>query len=159
MTNPKPQVAQSVFEFRVQNLHLCMPLTEVSRTLQMVALQALPLAPDYLIGLLNYHGKSVPVFDLAIRLGLQRHEPYNLDTPIVICNHPQGLRGAIVDEVIGVTERYSDQIQQTELVGEAGTPLQGTFTDHNEIILLADMQRLLEIDAAVPLPATKNPES
>ena len=57
-----------VLVFHIGDDRYGLPLRVVRRVLPLVELKSLPLAPDAVAGLMNLHGESVPVIDLA-RIG------------------------------------------------------------------------------------------
>jgi chemotaxis-related protein WspB len=59
------------------------PIREI---IPFVELQALPHAPDFLAGMLNYHGAMVPVIDVTQLLSGDRSRPL-LSTRIIIVTH------------------------------------------------------------------------
>ncbi|MDP3086163.1 MAG: chemotaxis protein CheW, partial [Rubrivivax sp.] len=53
----------------LQSQRHVMALRHVERLLPLAALTALPMAPPALLGLLDLHGRPVPVLDLQVLLG------------------------------------------------------------------------------------------
>ena len=97
-----------VLHFVIQNMRLCVELQYVDKILPLVWLEAIPGSPLYFVGMINYAGKSVPVIDLAIRLGLNRSQSYSLDTPIILCSAGIHQTGMIVDKIISLTWADTD---------------------------------------------------
>src|SRR3954466_14758971 len=57
---------------RVGDRLLALPMATVGEVFRMVAMAArLPRAPRHCLGVVDHHGRLVPVFDLGARLGLQ----------------------------------------------------------------------------------------
>jgi chemotaxis signal transduction protein len=81
---------------------VALPLDRVTEVFQMVALaSAMPGAPRYCIGVVDWHGQLVPVFDLAARLGLcdARDGEALVDGHVVLVEDSVGRVGYAVDEV------------------------------------------------------------
>src|ERR1017187_1660807 len=100
----KVSSAQNTFQLlalKVANIQACIDLSNVERTFSLVDVKAMPGSAPYVVGILNHSGNSLPVIDLAIRLGLLS-APYQLDTPIMICTHEQKSIGVIVQDIVGV---------------------------------------------------------
>lgn len=70
-----------------------LPLRLVARVLPVAALKQVPLAPDYVAGLMDLHGEPVPVLDLS-RLAGFRPEQIWFDTRIILVDYPLGPEGA-----------------------------------------------------------------
>ncbi|QGZ41881.1 chemotaxis-related protein WspB [Pseudoduganella flava] len=83
-----------------------LPLAVIRRVLPLMALKAIPGAPDAVAGLMNLHGTGIPVIDVA-RLGGGAPAARHVDTRIVLADytapdgtlHPLGL---MVERVQGV---------------------------------------------------------
>ncbi|MCH9770139.1 MAG: chemotaxis protein CheW [Gammaproteobacteria bacterium] len=91
-----------MLQFHCQNQLFGIALSKILRVIHFSALQNIPGTPNYLAGLLNLHGQSLPVYDLALRLKLTESTAYTINTPIILCEHQQHRLGLIVDEIIGV---------------------------------------------------------
>jgi chemotaxis-related protein WspB len=63
-----------------------LPLASVVRVLPVAQLAPLPLAPDYVPGLLDLQGVPVPVIDLS-RLAGQAPEPVSYDTRVLLVDY------------------------------------------------------------------------
>lgn len=64
-----------------------LPLVSITRVLPAAALKQVPLAPDFVAGLLDLHGEPVPVIDLSRLAGLARAEVW-YDTRIILADYP-----------------------------------------------------------------------
>ena len=90
-----------VLVFKMGGAYACIDLGSVERTISLVAMQPMPGSAAYVAGIMNYAGTSLPVIDLAIRLGLPSGA-YTLDTPIMICVHENLRIALIVEDIIGI---------------------------------------------------------
>lgn len=99
-----------VLVFRMGGAYACVDLNSVERTISLVAMQPAPGSAAYVAGIMNYAGISLPVVDLAIRLGLPS-SAYTLDTPIVICVHEDKRIALIVEDIVGIDELKVGDLQ------------------------------------------------
>lgn len=76
-------------------------LRHIVRTFSLVALQALPDAAPYVAGIMDFRGTSLPVIDLAIRLG-QPSSAYTIHTPVILCTDNETQIGLIVPDILGI---------------------------------------------------------
>lgn len=106
---------------RAEGAAFALPIARVVEVARMVALAtAIPQAPRYCLGAIDYHGRLVPAIDLGARLGRRAPQPPEalLDARVVILARKSSdaagerklllereLLGLIVDEVRGVSER------------------------------------------------------
>jgi len=58
----------SLVIFRLDNQDDALHLTAVERVLRMVAVSPLPMAPAIVLGVINFHGRVIPVLDLQRRV-------------------------------------------------------------------------------------------
>src|SRR3954463_15433642 len=80
-------------------------LGSVARVLPVASLKRLPLAPEFVAGLVDLHGAPVPVIDLSRLAGSPAAQLW-FDTRIVLVDYPaaDGLRplGLLAERVTGV---------------------------------------------------------
>ncbi|MES2152819.1 MAG: chemotaxis protein CheW [Pseudomonadota bacterium] len=122
----------------------------IARVLPALALKQLPLAPDYVAGLLDLHGAPVPVIDLS-RLAGADPGPVWFDSRIILVDHacedgvlrPLGL---LAEHVLGVEE-----VDPAALAGSgvAGPPFLGQVASSG-----AGMLQLIE-PAGLLTPAAR----
>lgn len=137
--------SQLVLHFRVANMQLCVPLDYVSKVLPLMSLQPVPGAPPYLRGLMNLHGASIPVMDLAARLGYKTTQNYTLDTPILLCSSGAHQAGLIISEVQDVRSINNSERQMTDLLSEENLPFLAVFNLQYGLSLMLDIERVLKI--------------
>ncbi|MBE7471398.1 MAG: purine-binding chemotaxis protein CheW [Anaerolineales bacterium] len=111
----------SILTFQLDGQVYGLPITDIAQIIEMVTLTHLPQAPAAIQGIINLHGKIVPVLDLRLRFGLPA-QPYQLHTPIILADLKRQILGLIVDsveevlEIAGTDLETSDVILPTELI-------------------------------------------
>lgn len=141
-----------VLLFLLQNIRFCADLKYINKIISLPLLEAVPNSPRFLAGLLNISGKSIPVIDLAIRIGLTRNQPYALETPILICQHQTQIIGIIVDEVLSLTEISAESLQMKSEFNDPSSFFMAAAEINAELSLLINMENILSFD----LNAKKN---
>jgi chemotaxis-related protein WspB len=81
-------------------------LGAIARVLPVVALKQLPLAPEFVAGLMDLHGEPVPVIDLSRLAGVIPEQVW-FDSRIVLIDYPAGdgatrPLGLLAEHVIGI---------------------------------------------------------
>lgn len=145
--------ALTMLTFNVTNQLCGLPVSSVVRIIEMVTITPLPGAPDSIKGIINLHGKSVPVIDLRHRFGLPE-EPYGLHTPIILVdtgdNHILGL---VVDTVELVLNAPAKDLEMVDVVVPAEVSKQmavraaylaGIAKVNRDMILILDVKALLQ---------------
>jgi chemotaxis-related protein WspB len=116
-------------------------LRVIARVLPVVELKHIPLAPDFVAGLLDLHGEPVPVIDLSRLAGVIPEQVW-FDTRIILVDYPAdgAVRplGLLAEHVIGI-----ETIDDTALAdsGVDGAPFLGQVASGP-----AGMLQLVELD-------------
>ncbi|MEP1742572.1 MAG: chemotaxis protein CheW [Kangiellaceae bacterium] len=140
----RSSASQEALYFKVPGLSLCLPLDNVTKVLPIMALQELPHTPDYLVGLMNLNGASLPVIDLSLRL--EREPPvYTLDTPILLCSDGDFYCGLIVEDVQGVDRIRNSHRQMSNMLEEGNLPFLAVFDNDKNLTFMLDVTKLLDI--------------
>ena len=90
--NPNAIVRQG---FRIGHMHLAAPFATASELTEMPNVYPLPRMPANLLGLVNLHGRIVPLFDLAALFETQ-HMPREKRMLLVI-GHGNDAAGIVID--------------------------------------------------------------
>jgi chemotaxis-related protein WspB len=121
-------------------------LRDVVRVVPQLELKQVPLAPDAVAGLMDFHGHSVPVIDLCRASGLPYGADY-FDTRIVVVDYRAAaddgshLLGLRAERVLGVQE-----VDETQLAGsgvQAAPFLGQVASDPRGMLQLVDVEQLL----------------
>ncbi|GJI98860.1 chemotaxis protein CheW [Duganella caerulea] len=120
-------------------------LRDVVRVLPLLELKHLPLAPDTVAGLMDFHGESVPVIDLCRASGLPSGADH-FDTRIIVVTYhaPEGtdhLLGLRAERVLGVQEVAETQLGAS---GVQAAPFLGEVaSDPGGMLQLVELEHLL----------------
>ena len=148
MNNLIVEPTLQLLDFRLDDVQVCIELQYVIKILPLVYLDSVPGSPAYLAGLMNIAGRSIPVIDLAIRLGLQRVAPYSLDSSILLCKKGQHLAGMIVDKVLDLLCVKSSALQMNTEFNDADSLFLAAVSAKNDFSLLVNMNKILPIEFA-----------
>lgn len=137
---------QQVLHFVSQDNLYCVALNRIERVLLLVDLKPIPLAPNFVVGLMSLQGQSVVVIDLAQRLGLNDEEPYSLNTPILLCESQSGkMMGLVVSEVVGVERLNGNGVQLCPVFDEPSSPFRGVINSEYGQSLQLDVDKVLDV--------------
>lgn len=145
MKNESEQAKLSILHFRFNDILACIDVSHVIKVFPLVTLEEIPGSPSYIVGLMNLAGESIPVIDLAIRLGLSRKEAYSLETPILLCRDTNQSAGIIVDQINNLETIFEKDIQMTEQFDLPTSPFIGAILFKEEFSLLINVKRILNI--------------
>jgi purine-binding chemotaxis protein CheW len=149
----------SLLTFKVVEQSYGLPVTTVVRIIEMVTITHLPNAPTIIRGIINLHGKAVPVMDLRQRFGLPV-KPYGLHTPIILVDiGNEQVMGLVVDWVEQVQTVPAEDLEIVDMV----IPLElleqmAINAGHLAGIAKVDRQLILILEAPTLLKATEQTE-
>lgn len=107
---------------------------------------AVPLAPDYVKGLINLRGQIVTVIDLRRRLGF---EPLADETTgmNLIVNSNEGLMSLLVDQIGNVLDLQRDQLRAPPgtIRGVAVHYIQAVCQLEGELLIVLDLDSILQL--------------
>lgn len=132
------RVSEQILVCRVGGVLTCIPLSHIERTISLVAIQPMPSSADYVVGMMNFAGSSLPVIDLAMRLGLPT-APYTLDTPIMVCAHEKQRIGVIVQNIVGIRTLQDSDQQLAEEFSRYGTAFCASAHTDLGLVLMLDV--------------------
>ncbi len=136
--------------FEVADQRYGLPVAEVIQIIEMVAITPLPAAPEIVAGVIDFHGRVIPVVEVRRRLGKQG-PAYTLRTPIIIAQINGRTVGLIVDKVSGVVELQPGQIELSEKIftAETAPPVQslgGVARMSDGLLLILDLAAFLSLE-------------
>ena len=129
--------------FNMGDVLACVDLGKVERTVSLVAMRVIPGSAGYVAGIMDYAGCSMPVIDLAIRLGLPS-SPYTLNTPIIVYRHQQQRIALIVEDIIGIRIPGEQDRQLATQFARYGTAVRASVHTDQGVALLLDVSWLMQ---------------
>ncbi len=149
---PHPGLTHCVV-FHVETREYALPLQHVLHVLRMVAVTPVPEGPAWLLGVVNWHGRVIPVMDLRARLGLPTL-PIGLNTPLILFQAEDGVAALVADEAVEVLNVPAQALAAPDArLGQAHA-LSGTLRWNERLILMLDPARLWAGAGALALPET-----
>lgn len=135
--------------FELDGTPYALPLAHVEQALRMVALIRVPETPSWIAGMMNLHGRVVPVVDLRHRFGLPPRPPHRNDRLLVL--RTDGHRAAIiVDRADRVMAVHHGQIEAPEGLLLQCRPLQSVIRTGDDVVWVLDTAQLAAAADAMP---------
>jgi len=105
-----------------------------------------PLAPDYLKGLLNLRGQIVTVLDLRRRLGLASLEDDTRGANLIV-QFEDGALSLFVDQIDNVMELPAERLAPPPgtVRGVAADYIQEVCQLEQELLIILDLKRILQV--------------
>lgn len=143
LNNQKKQL--QLLQFVVLDANVCIDIDNINKVLPLLMLEPVPGGPPYLAGIMNFAGKSIPVIDLALRLGMIRNKVYSLDMSIILCSRRAHQIGLIVDKVQGLFLVNADDLQMSDEFTDVSSYI-ATVTLGSTISLMINVDCVLQFD-------------
>lgn len=131
--------------FRVEGVRCAVPLDSVERVLPMIALSALPGAPEVVLGLLNLQGRPLPVVDLHRRFDLPARA-YGVAAHLLLVRTRRRRLAVATDEVQGLTEVDAHAVASASSVLAGSGPMAGAVALSDGILLIYDLEAFLSLE-------------
>jgi purine-binding chemotaxis protein CheW len=131
--------------FTLDEGHYALDLSAVERIIQTVEITLLPEAPDIVLGVINIHGKIIPVVNIRRRFRLSEKDigPTNR---LIIAHTLKRTVALVVDVVLGVIETPEDRVVQTDTVLPGMDYVQGVVKMEDGMILIHDLNKFLSLE-------------
>jgi len=127
--------------FRLDGARFALPLDQVDVVLRMVSVTPAPDAPPWVIGVINLHGRVIPVTDLRQRLGHPAKEPY-LDDRLLVMTLAERTLALVVEEVTEVLELPGSEVEAPPDPLSDSRYLRGVVRREDGLIIILDSANL-----------------
>lgn len=109
-----------------------------------------PLAPEYVSGVMNLRGEIATVFDLAIKLGLPNNRGEKKGRVIVLKSHNGEFEGLLVDEIADVMQIRDEDLNNSpgHLTSIKPEFVEGICRQDEELVALLDLSAIFSSNKA-----------
>lgn len=132
--------------FRIGKDYYAIPVLEVQEVVKPQTKTAVPLAPEYIDGLINLRGQVVTAINMRKLLNIKPAKD-DSDYMNIIVKHSDGLYSLVVDEVLDVIEVEMEFFSETPptLDEHIKTYINGVFKLENKLLILLNLKKVFEI--------------
>jgi purine-binding chemotaxis protein CheW len=118
----------------------------VQEILSYQEISPVPLAPEYVKGLINLRGQIVTVLDLRRRLGFEPLEDETTGTNLIVNSH-EGPMSLLVDQIGNVLDLPSDRLAPPPgtIRGVAVQYIQAVCQLEDDLLILLDIDSILQL--------------
>ena len=148
------EVLDSYLSFKLDDEFFGVDVRKVIEILEVPGITRIPLAPDYMAGIINLRGKVLPLIDTKVKFGLNPIE-FTVDTCIVVIEievEGEVLQiGTLVDSVLEVLEVAQSNIQPSPSI-EAKYRLdfiKGMIRKDEDFIMLLNLDEVFSIQDVI----------
>jgi purine-binding chemotaxis protein CheW len=107
-------------------------------------IDAVPLTPNYVKGVINLRGKIIPIIDLRLKFGIQEKK-FTKESCIIVIEYHSQLTGFIVDQLIGVLGFNKEDYEEAPYLGRNINTdyLEGMVKSENRVIIVLNCEMIL----------------
>ncbi|MBV6340544.1 chemotaxis protein CheW [Candidatus Magnetobacterium casense] len=138
--------------FNVEGLGFALPAEAVEEIVWLAELRPACNVPHYVIGMLNYRGKVIPVMDLNVRMG-QSPMRYKITDKIIVIGMKDASYGLIVSDVQDVGTIAEGDMEDINALSDTNVYMYDFVTAfakiRQEVIMLLDYKRLIQCDRSL----------
>jgi len=131
--------------FSLDDQKFALPLASVERVVQVVEISPLAKAPDYIMGIINFHGEIVPVVNVRLLFNLSKKE-INLSDKLIIAKTAMRSVALLVDSMGDMIEKADKEIAKSEKILLETRHVKGILRLNSGVVLLHDLDKLLTND-------------
>lgn len=99
--------------FTLDSLQYALPHTVIDRIIRAVEITELPNSPPHLLGIINIHGRVIPVLNIRHCFGLPECE-LDVQHYLIICHFHHRLVGFVVDSAQGLIRCTSSEMSDAD---------------------------------------------
>ena len=137
---------QKLVRFQLGEEHFAFSVDSVTGIIRWREVTPLPTQTEHLLGLANLRGRTLPISDLRIRLGIGSTKPAAQGF-IIVTENEHGSVGFLVDDVAEVITITENDIQQSvsESNSAMSSMVSGLINIDNTLISIVDMNSLVGV--------------
>lgn len=143
----KKQKLKLYMRFYVDNNRFVFPAQDIIAIVPLVSLHEVPQAPEYVAGILSYHGESVPVIDIrALMTGLRSDNRLSTRIAIVrftMSKGKQRLIGLLAERLTEVMRIDESMFKPSGVTNEKARYLGDVVTDNRGILQRLNVAELI----------------
>lgn len=133
------------FIFTLGKLRYALPLKAVERVVRMMAVMPLPKAPGIVLGVVNIHGRVIPVINMRRRFCLPERE-ITLTDQLIIAHTARRSVGLVADAVLDVIAYPAENLIAAEDIIPNIEYIEGVAKLADGLILIHDLDKFLSLE-------------
>ena len=137
-----PRTLSQLVAFTLNRQPYALRLASVRQVLRMVEVTPLPKAPEIVLGVVSLHGTVVPVLSIRRRVGLTEGEA-SLSDQLIVADTASRSVALVVDAVIGVVERSTEEITEAERIVPGAEYVEGIAKLDEGMLFIHNLDRFL----------------
>jgi len=121
-----------------------LPLNVVEQVVQVVQISSLPQRPDFLHGVIDFHGVIIPVVNIHFLFGLPSEE-IKLSDQLIITKSASNLMALLVNTTQGVHAFQKNEIVKSHKLIYGEKAVKGVVKLKEGMVLINDIEKFLDL--------------
>jgi purine-binding chemotaxis protein CheW len=131
--------------FSLDDHRFAIHLRHVHKVIHAVEITQLPKAPEYVLGIINYHGKLIPVINVRRIFQLDERK-LNVNDKFIIVDSAMRTIALWVDNIHDIIDCAQKDIINSEKIMLGIKYVEGVLKFENGMVLLHDLDQFLTIE-------------
>lgn len=144
--------------FRLDDRRYALPLNVVERVVRAVEVTALPKAPGTVLGLIDVHGRLMPVLNVRRRFLMPGRDVSPADS-FLLAHTARRAVALVIDESDGVLEWSQGEVGVSTQIASGLESFPGVLRLDDGLVLIHDLETFLSFDEAAALDAAMDETS
>jgi len=146
---------ESIIIFTIDNQKFGLPIQYVIKVIPVMEIRRLPGAPIFVTGIINLHGKVVPVVDVRILFGLSTRS-IELSDQLIIIDLPTGVIAMLVDNTLEMISVNIEDMVSGDSIEYGNKFIVGVLKQSDGLIVINDVESFFSRDELVQLESALN---
>lgn len=135
---------EKYIEFTNNQQRLALDISQVERIIEFQKPKLIPEASDYLLGVIQYDQKILPIIDLTNRLYNIEFVPKE-DKKVIVAIWKNKTVGLVVDTILGIynfnEEEFEESLNEAQISKEY---ILGFIKDEEDITIVLDLEKIFD---------------
>jgi len=133
---------EEILIFFIEKQRYALRIDDIDRIIRAVSVTKLTDAPDYVSGVIDYHGEIVAVVSLRRKMGYPAAD-LKLSDRFILVKTGHGKLALVVDDIEKIVLPGADDVYDAKEPDAGGMPFIRVIRADDGIILIYDLERLL----------------
>lgn len=121
-------------------------ISKVERIIEFTQPKKVPEASEFLLGVIQYNSKVIPIIDLSMRL-YNLKSIYDTDTKVIVVFWKQNYIGFLVDDILGIQhfreEQYEESNKEAHILKDY---IKGFMKSEEDITIVLDIDKIFTLE-------------
>lgn len=141
---------KKLFVFNLDNQLFAIDMHRIERIIRAVEIKQVTADLDLITGVINVHGKIVPVINIRKKFNLQNKE-ISIEDTIVILKVLNWTLALVIDSVYQTMEMNDNEIIYSKDISPHLQKVEGIIKIKGDIVVLHDLEKLFSLEESVQI--------